>query len=205
MLTPNSIGLLNDVSNALGQQLFFWGCDVKYTHGNLLCAFGLERYKHKGVQGSSCYRTLYKNDIIELHSLCVGRYSQHVPSFYYTRQYRRCWVYEDSKPPIPGNCDEEKLNKKAFHKIEMASRNFLEWWLVYESWIQKTTSPEYRTKCYRAYRKLPGTKIWLQPSDALSWLHMYMDSPNSVPRAKNWKKKKDSRSKNPAKIPPYTP
>ena len=196
MLAKNSKGLLNDLSNALGQQLFFWGRDVMYSEGNLLCEFGLERYKPNGITGSSCYRTIYKNDIIELHSLCVGRYSQSKPSLFYTRQYRKLWVYEDKKPPIPGHYDEELLNKKALDQIEIASRSFLEWWLEYESWIDSTIGQDYRYKCYRAYRNLSKSKSWLQPREALSWLTNYMESPTTVPRAKNWNRKSKSRTKN---------
>ena len=188
MSKQNSIGFLNDLSNALGQQLFFWGCDVVHARGNLLSEFGLERYKHEGVKGSSCYRTRYKNDIIELHGLCVGRYSEHTPSFFYTRQYRRCWVYESSTPPIPGKYSEDFINKTDFNTIEAASRNFLEWWLEYEAWIAQTTAPNYRQKCYQSFRKLPKSRTWLPPHAARSWLQMYMDSPDTVSRAKTWKK-----------------
>ena len=158
MRAKNSIGLLKDLSNALGQQLFFWGCDVMYSEGNLLCEFGLERYKPEGIRGSSCYRTTYNDDIIELHSLCVGRYSQNTPSLFYTRQYRKLWVYEDKTPPIPGYYEEDLLNKKALDKIEIASRSFLEWWLEYETWIEMTIGLDYRYKCYRAYRSLSKSK-----------------------------------------------
>ena len=195
MLAKNSRGLLNDLSNALGQQLFFWGRDVMYSEGNLLCEFGLERHKPNGITGSSCYRTTYKDDIIELHSLCVGRYSQSTPSLFYTRQYRKLWVYEDKVPPIPGHYNEALLNKKAWDKIEIASRSFLEWWLEYESWIETTIGQEYRYKCYRAYRNLSKSKSWLQPHDALSWLTSYMDSPTTVPRAKNWIRKPKSNAR----------
>ena len=50
MLASNSIGLLNDFTKALGQQLYFWGCDVRHPQGNLLCEFGLERRKEQGVK-----------------------------------------------------------------------------------------------------------------------------------------------------------
>ncbi|MAA80399.1 MAG: hypothetical protein CL916_14180 [Deltaproteobacteria bacterium] len=188
MSSQNSLGLLKDLANALGQQLFFWGCAVVHSRGNLLCEFGLERTKTEDATGSSCYRTTYKNDIVELHGLCVGRYSLQTPSFFYTRQYRRCWVYEDSTPPLPGNYDDSLINKKSLSKIEAASRSFLEWWLEYESWIESTTSPDYRKKCFQSFRSLPKSKHWLPPNEALSWLRQYMDSPKSVPRAKNWKK-----------------
>ena len=188
MLAPNSIGLLNDFTKALGQQLYFWGCDVTHPNGNLLCEYGLERRKNEGVKGSSCYRLVYQGDIIELHGLCVGRYSKDKSSFLYTRKHRRCWIYEDSKPPLPGSYNKNLIKNKSIHQIEMASRRFLEWWLEYESWISTQTHPSYRNQCYRSYRKLPKAKLWLQPNDALSWLQHYMDSPSTLKRAKNWKK-----------------
>ena len=189
MLAPNSIGLLNDFTKALGQQLYFWGCDVIHPSGNLLCAYGMERRKEEGVKGTSCYRTTYKDDIIELHGLCVGRYSKNNASFLYTRKYRRCWIYEDSTPPLPGEYDKKLIKKKPIHQVELASRRFLEWWLEYESWIASRTNPAYRNKCYRYFRKLPTSKPWLQPDDAVSWLQQYMDSPGSLQRAKKWKRK----------------
>lgn len=188
MTTQHSLGLLKDLSNALGQQLFFWGCDVVHSRGNLLCEYGLERRRPKGIKGSSCYRTIYKNDIIELHGLCVGRYAKHEPSFFYTRQYRRCWVYEDSNPPLPGQYDDALINKHDIDQIEKASRNFLAWWLEYETWITSTTSSTYRKKCYRSFRTLPKSKNFLPPDEALMWLREYMENPSQVPRAKNWNK-----------------
>lgn len=179
-MEPTSIGLLNELSKALKQQLFFWGCDVVHSRGNLLSAFGLERCKYPNIKGSSCYRTIYKDDIIELHSLCVGRYSEHRPSFFYTREYRLCCVYEDSKPPLPGHYDETLINKKSFDKIQKASRSFTEWWVEYEHWIETVTEPEYRIQCHRSYLKLPNSKKWLKPCEALSWLQQFIDSPELV-------------------------
>ena len=188
MLAPNSIGLLKDFTNALGQQLFFWGCDVTHPGGNLLCKYGLERQKTAKIEGSSCYRTVYKGDIIELHGLCVGRYSKQNPSFLYTRRYRSCWVYDDSKPPLPGQYDKNLIIKKPLAQVEVASRLFLEWWLDYEAWVAANTRSDYRKKCYRSFRKLSSAKTWLRPTDATSWLQTYMDSPATLKRAKKWKR-----------------
>ena len=168
MLASNSIGLLNDFTNALSQQLFFWGCDVVHPSGNLLCKYGLDRRKYEGVKGSSCYRTKYNDDIIELHGLCVGRYSKDKPSFLYTRQHRRCWVYEDSEPPLPGRYKKELIKKKCTDQIEIASRRFLEWWLEYEAWVASETNSDYRQKCYRAFRKQSKSKPWLHPDEGTS-------------------------------------
>ena len=187
MLATNSIGLLNDFTKALGQQLYLWGCDVRHPRGNLLCEFGLERRKEEGVKGSSCYSMPYKGDLIELHGLCVGRYSTNNPSFLYTRKYRRCWVYEDSKPPVPGSYKKELVKSKSIDVLEQASRGFLEWWLEYESWISIHTSSKYRQRCYQTFRKKSKSNAWLKPVDARVWLQHYMDSPATLQRSKRWK------------------
>ena len=188
MVATSSIGLLNDFTNALGQQLYFWGCDVIYPGSNLLCEYGLERHKEGGVKGTSCYRTRYKGDIVELHGLCVGRYSKENPSFLFTRRYRRSWIYNDYKPPLPGHYDKSLIKRNSIPQIEIASRGFLEWWLEYESWIAKTTRPNYRKNCFRTFRKISKSKSWLPPDEALLWLKQYMDSPSNLRRAKHWNK-----------------
>ena len=190
MQSSQSIGLLNDFSKALGQQLFFWGCDVLHSKGNLLCEFGFHKFKRKGVSGSSCYRIDFNGDIIELHSLCVGRYSKSSPSLLFTRRHRQCWVYNDNLPPLPGKYDSSLIDKSSIERIDTANRNFLEWWLEYESWISTVTPLEYRANCYRAYKRFTKSKIWLHPDDGLPWLQRYMHDPGNLPRAKQWKQRK---------------
>ena len=191
MSAKNAVGLLNDFSKGLAQQLFYWGRDVVHPRGNLLCEFGFEKYKRQGVSGSSCYKTSFNGDIIELHSFCVGRYSQNTPSLLYTRQDCQCWVYKDDQPPPPGQYDPDLVNKSSIEKLEVASRNFLEWWLEYELWIADHTHPNYRTKCYTSYKQFGSSKTWLNPQDGLSWLQKYMDSPDTLIRSKHWKKSKN--------------
>ena len=127
MSAQRRVGLLNDYKNAIGQHLFFWGRDVVHPRGNLLREFGLERYTRRGVTGSSCYTMSYQGDIIELHSMCVGRYSQDAPSMLYTRQPHECWIYEDDTPPPPGRYDQSLMTRGSLEKIEAASRSFLAW------------------------------------------------------------------------------
>lgn len=39
------------------QQLWCWGRDIEYPHGNLLMQFGFERHRHRGIdEQSTCYR-----------------------------------------------------------------------------------------------------------------------------------------------------
>ena len=197
MQSSPSIGLLNDFSKALGQQLFFWGYDVLYSRGNLLCEFGLNKYKREEASGSSCYTTTFNGDIIELHSLCVGRYSKSKPSLLFTRKHRQCWVYDDNAPPVPGHYDPSLINKSSIEIIDAATRSFLEWWLEYESWISKVTPTEYRINCYHAYKRFTKSKSWLPPQDGLAWLQRYMHDPSTLSRAKHWKRNKKRKSVHP--------
>lgn len=183
----NNNGLLNDFTKAIGQQLYFWGCDVESSRGNLLCEYGLERLDSKSKIRSSRYRMQYKGDIIELHGLCVGRYSSKSPSFLYTREFRKCWLYEDSRPPQPGSYNKNLIKTKPTNEVEIACRLFLEWWLEYETWIKTNTDPAYREECYHSYRKLPDAKLWLPPHIGLSWLREYQSSPTTLSRSREWK------------------
>ena len=103
LLTPRSIGLINDFTKALGQHLFFLVCDVEYKKGNLLCKYGYKRTKYSVSNSTSDYSLEFKGDTIFLHGLCIGRFSSDKPSFMFTRKYRKCWVYDDSKPPLAGS------------------------------------------------------------------------------------------------------
>ena len=184
-----SLGLINDFKDALGQQLYYWGCDVAYPKHNLLCEFGLKKYKSNGKGSKTCYRMKFQNDIIELHQLCIGRYSTNRLSFTFTRQYRRCWNYIDSKPPLPGYYNKELINTKSTEQIEMSSRKFAEWLYEYEIWISKNTPYSYRQHCFNSFKKIPKSKSWLHPDVALGWLQKFKDSPGTLERSKEWKRR----------------
>jgi len=67
--------LLRDFTALLGQQMFFWGRDVLYPQGNLLCENGFEKRESKGLKGTSCYRKYLDGcNFIELHGACAGHY-----------------------------------------------------------------------------------------------------------------------------------
>jgi len=180
--------LLRDFTVALGQQLYFWGCDIKHPDGNLLCQFGLERVKSQGHQGTSCYRMNYQGDIIELHGMCVGRYSIVDTSFLFTREPLRSCLYDSSKPPLPGHYKKELVNTRQVNQLASASRKFLEWWLEYENWIETKTDKNYRKQCYKQFRNFSNSRVWLPPDKSTKWLRCYLSSPESLQRAKEWKK-----------------
>ncbi len=187
--TTNSspLGLINDFKNALGQQLYFWGCDVVYPKNNLLCEFGLEKNLSEGKGSKSCYRMQFNNDIIELHQLCVGRYSEDKLSFLFTRQFRRCWLYKDSSPPQPGIYDKELIHTHPISEVEVSCRRFAEWLIQYESWVAKNTPSSYREHCFKSYKKIPKSKSWLPPDMAIEWFKKFVEDPRSLERSKEWR------------------
>ncbi len=187
MQHSRTTGLFNDFTNALAQQLFFWGQDVIHPDGNLLCKYGFEKRKSHGKQSTSCYRISFEGDTIELHGLCVGSYSYDRPSFLFTRYPHRCWIYEGEKTPAPGMIDKNKMNGKTTKELEAAAKRFLAWLLDYEDWITLNTEENYRKNCYKLYKKMPTSKVWLEPDMALSWLKNYFHMSHDLKRAKQWK------------------
>ncbi|MCT4641240.1 MAG: hypothetical protein N4A33_03015 [Bacteriovoracaceae bacterium] len=184
----NPSGLINDFKNALGQQLYYWGRDVAYPKHNLLCEFGLKKYESNGKGSKTCYKMKFNNDIIELHQLCIGLYCADKTSFIFTRQYRRCWNYNDSKPPLPGYYNKKLISTTPIDQLEISCRKFAQWLFEYEIWISKNTPPSYREDCFKSYKRIPKSKLWLPPSIALEWLKIFKDSPRTLERSKEWKR-----------------
>ncbi len=176
--------LLRDFTNALAQQMFFWGRDVIHPSGNLLIAHGFERRKSEGLDGTSCYRRSVDSGMIELHGACAGWYSDHPdePGFLYIRTRRRCYLYDGIEPPAPGRYREELLRTKPGADLVEKSRRFLAWWLDYEGWITEVTGSAYRTSCYRTFAKLPKSTPWMAPSAGLDWLRSYLRDPSEAGR-----------------------
>lgn len=184
------VGLLHDFTDALGQQIFFWGRDVLHPKGNLLCHFGFDRRKSEGLDGTSCYRIDFDGDLIELHGACVGRYSEHSTGFLFVRNRKCCFLYDSEEPPAPGFYVKNYLRTTPVDEMFEASLKFLAWWLEYEDWVRKVTEWGYRDRCFRMFRKLPKSKPWLAPDQARKWLCSYAESPETLTRARNWKQSK---------------
>ncbi|MEM6278095.1 MAG: hypothetical protein AAF733_01355 [Verrucomicrobiota bacterium] len=181
------VGLLRDFTDALGQQMFFWGRDVLHPRGNLLCHFGFDRRKSQGLDGTSCYRMDYEEDFIELHGACVGRYSKSDSGFLFVRNRKTCFLYGADEAPDPGFYAKEFLRTAPVSEMFDASLRFLQWWLEYEAWVHRVTESGYRDRCFRMFRKLPKSKPWLTPDQARKWLRSYAESPETLTRARSWK------------------
>lgn len=177
--------LLRDFTDALTQQMYFWGRDVIHPSGNLLVAHGFDRRKSEGLEGTSCYRKALEEGYIELHGACAGWYSGEsgVPGFLYIRTRRRCYLYEGEEPPVPGFYSDHLLRTDPGTGLVERSRRFLAWWLDYERWITEVTGPGYRTACYRTFAKLPKSAPWLPPAAGIDWLRRYHHDPAQAGRS----------------------
>ncbi len=178
---------LRDFTDALGQQMYFWGRDVVHPDGNLLCLHGCERRKSEGLEGTSCYRkALDGGAFVELHGACVGHYpgGEASANFLFIRTRRRCYLHSGTEPPAPGLYPDDLLATGPAAELYTASCRFLDWWLDYEDWIAGVTSPGYREACRRAFAKLPKSSPWLEPEAALAWLRRFRDKGAGVKRAR---------------------
>jgi len=186
--------LIRDCTAALGQQMYFWGRDVRHPDGNLLVAAGFSRRPSEGLTGTSCYRlTLPDGDLVELHGACVGRYrgSGGEEGFLYVRGRQRAFLYTGAEPPVPGRYPGAMLRFGTAGEMYRASCRFLDWWLAYEDWVAAVGGTGYRDDCFRAYRKLPASNPWLPPDRALAWLRAFRENPLRAGRARDWHREAD--------------
>jgi hypothetical protein len=184
--SASPVSLMRDFTDALAQQMYFWGRDVIHPSGNLLVAHGFERRKSEGLEGTSCYRKDLAEGYIELHGACAGWYPDEPgePGFLYIRTRRRCYLYEGEEPPAPGFYSDDLLRSTPGPDLVERSQRFLAWWLGYEAWIATVTGPAYRGACHRAFKKLPKSTPWLPPAEGMRWLKQYAEDPTRAGRAR---------------------
>ena len=191
---PLTRGHLNDLTAALGQQMFFWGRDVLAREGNLLVKFGFSRTESPGLKGTSCYRKAWREGYIELHGACAGWYPTDAtssPGFLFIRTDRRCYAHHEADAVIPGRYDHDKLSSGNLQTLSQSARVFAAWLADYERWIERHIGPEHRSECYSMFSKLPAGKPWLPPTLALRWLRLFSESENT-PRARDWMRQRTS-------------
>lgn len=181
--------LLRDVARGLGQQMFFWGCDIRHVSGNLLVRAGMERIaraKSHG-EGSSRYRMKWNGGLIELHSYCLGWYGQQPPfrGAIFIRSLERLSSCRGPLPVTPGHYEHEQMTAEGADELAQAVRPLLGWILSYEQEVREITEPSYRDTCWQRYVSKMGAKPWLQPSDAEAWFQSFLDTPNQTQRPRD--------------------
>lgn len=173
----------NDLAKGILQQMFFWGKDVSHLKGNILVSQGFVRTPTLTSVGTSKYRLPWQGGHIELYGSCAGWYGSS-GGFTFIRPRKRCalWLSGD-ETPVPGDWKEEFIGRRAHRKeLYLASLPFLDWLISYEQEIVKRYGNNYRNINFKNYAKLPKAKVWLKPSDALTWFQCFRDAPSELTR-----------------------
>jgi len=158
---------LRYLARALGQQMVWWGYDVKHPSANLLLLSGMRRLPSPGLQATSCYRVDWEGGWVELH----GAVASWTPpprqvGIIFARDRARVELWTGAQPPIPGK--ECGLHGGAAQR-GAAALPLVRWIAGYEEWVDATIGPEWRQGCWRAFRRLPQARRWLPPAEARDW------------------------------------
>lgn len=187
MATPSRLpGLFRDLAGGFKQQMFFWGLDVVNPGGNLLVRQGFRREPSAGLRGTSHYKLRWQGGSIELHGACAGWFSPQGQGFLYVRPLGRCYVWSGGQSAIPGEWPSPFLKVDDPLRMHALAAPFIAWWLHSEDWIAREKGLAYRPACHRQFKRLSGSRPWLLPPLDRDWLRAFLDTPESLPRAKRF-------------------
>jgi len=178
--------LLRDLANGIGQQMFFWGCDVRHAQGNLLVRAGMQRLARLEArgEGSSRYRMAWEGGLIELHSFCVGWYpdgSSHHGAIFIRGKERLQGCLGES-PLTPGRYEEDRFSSECSDELLRTVRPLITWLLAYEAQVESLAGPHYRQDCWMKYLSKVGARPWLSPAQANAWFQDFLECPEKVRR-----------------------
>jgi hypothetical protein len=173
---------MRDLANGFTQQMYFWGCDVIHSSGNLLLSSGFSKRTSSGLKGTSCYSLPWRGGRIELHGSHAGWFGD-TGGFLFIRPLARCVRWLDGRPPVPGEWPASCYDSRADDEMHAVAVPLLDWWLDYETTLTDRVDPTYRATCHRQFKKLPRTRAWLAPAEASHWISKLRNDPYSVPRS----------------------
>jgi hypothetical protein len=180
-------GLLRDLAVGMKQQMFYLGRDVVHSRGNLLVKQGFEKTRSAGLQGTSCYGIDWQNGRIELHGACAGWYPKNGRNgFIYIRPLGKCFTWLENQAPVAGYWPAESLATMDPASHSSACYPFIDWWIHYERWIEKSLGSASRIDSYRQHKRLPKSKSWLAPMLAICWLEKFRTNPAGLERANHF-------------------
>jgi hypothetical protein len=168
--------------------MFFWGCDVQHSAGNLLVRRGMERVARESAkgEGTSRYRIAHCDGVVELHGFCAGWYPENSAGMgaIFIRERERVGAVRGGCPLTPGRYESERLVAESPDALLGICRPLLEWVAEYERWVRHECSAEYRDECWRRTRSLPARRRWLAPESGLAWLESFLQNPAAARRAR---------------------
>jgi hypothetical protein len=174
-----------DLADGMRQQMYFWGRDAIHPDGNLFVHSGFQKRESTGLQGTSCYALDWHGGVIELHGSHAGWIGRH-GGFLFIRPLGRCVRWLDAALPVPGNWLPDQYDTRADATLHALASPFFDWWLAHEAHVSRTAGPEFRDACFRQFKKLPKTRPWLTPANAIRWITQLRDQPTTVPRARRF-------------------
>jgi hypothetical protein len=71
-------------------------------------------------------------------------------------------------------------------KLHACAGPFLDWWVHSVRRLDDLLGGSYRTNCFRHFKRLPKSKLWLPPAEATRWVARLRDDPSAVERAKRF-------------------
>ncbi len=176
--------LVRDLADALRQQMYFWGCDVRHPSGNLLAQVGMERIARPSAEGegTSRYQMPWQNGVVELHGFCAGWYSSEADGALYIRGRNALTRCRGGAPLTPGQYEPERLAPATREELLMLVRPLIDWVVAYEEWAEQAAGAAHRARCWAALHTLRRGQPWLAPAQAREWLHTFLHHPEATPR-----------------------
>jgi hypothetical protein len=179
------MGLIRDLAGGFAQQMFFWGRDVVHPSGNLLAAQSCVKSPSTGLQGTSCYALAWQGGLIHLHGSCAGWFPQGGgEGFIYIRPLRGCFIWKGGELPVPGDWSPAAAAAEDPVRLHELAAPFLDWWEHSEAWVKERFGSDYRSSCFAHFKRLPGSRPWLPPAEALRWIGSFRHTPGRTDRVR---------------------
>lgn len=181
--------LLGDLAEGLGQQMYFWGCDVRMK-GNLLIRCGMERVARASGhgEGSSRYRQAWSGGVVELHSYCAGWYPAEGPrrGVVFIRSRERVQCCTAGEALTPGVYERERMVSPGVDEMLEAVRPLVGWMLAHEEAVARRAGNDFREACWELFRTQTQARPWLRPREAREWLGQFLEAPERLARARKF-------------------
>ena len=167
-----------EAARLLEHQMFFWGKDVLAPQGNLLAAYGCQRFRCADLPHAvHCYEIASPHGRVVLHSTGVwmGGAEESTDGIVYLRPTHR--LYHAAPGPLPLPC--ASLAQVPAHLRSVRAAETLPPTLVrllrfvrdYETWAAPHLPERARDKAWREHRRTASHGVrWLPPAASRRWL-----------------------------------
>ncbi len=165
-----------EASKFLEHQMYFWGKDLCTPNGNMLLAWGAERYhRQESPHAVSCYALKAPQGRVVLHSTGVQlQPADDGMGIAYLRPAHRLYHVPSDESPLPcANAGAIGPTLRAVKASEFPDSLTLLLGFVrdYETWASARIAPNARLAAWREHRRLASHGVrWLMPQDSRRWL-----------------------------------